>query len=68
MDQGAPPLPLGYKPGPIIEGAGENVHFPLSPWKRLNYLLSQLLLEGPPSIKLHLNADCDLPLWDIDGS
>ena len=47
MDQGAPPLPLGYKPGPIIEGAGENVHFPLSPWKRLNYLLSQLLLEGP---------------------
>lgn len=41
---------------------------PVSPWKGLNYILSQLLPEDPLLISLHLGADSNSTLWDIDGS
>lgn len=36
----------GHIPWLRAEGAGKNTHFPVSPWKGFDYILSQLLPEG----------------------
>lgn len=35
-----------YRSTPSTKRAGKNIHFPISPWKGLNHIFSQLLLEG----------------------
>lgn len=46
---GAEAAPHGYTSKTSTEKAGKNVHLPFSPGKKLNYILSHLLSEGPAS-------------------
>lgn len=51
----------GYHTGLGTEEIGKNVLFPVSPWKKLDFTLSQVLPESKASNQCTLGSDWDSP-------
>ena len=65
MGEGDTPTHV-YKPRQRTEGTGKKAHLPVSLWKGVTFILSQLLLESLASNSLYLGADSDPLLWGSD--